>query len=77
MEKLSDKVVERVAEAEGVDASELETPLFEAVDPDALDRIFEPIKKKSERNQGQIQFPYHGYRVVVTAEENVTLQKID
>lgn len=54
MAKLSDKVLEEVAEAEGVDASELEIPLFEAVDPDALDRIFEPTKTNSQGNQGQV-----------------------
>ena len=77
MENLSEKVLERVAEAEGVDPSELETPLFEVVDPDSLDSIFEPMEKESQRNRGQVQFPYYGYRVVVTAEGNVTLRERD
>lgn len=59
----SQAIVERVAACEGVDHTEL-VPLYEAIDPDAVDRLVET----SLRNDSalQIEFTYHGYDVTVT-----------
>lgn len=37
---LSEKVVEEVAAAENVEPEDLDVPLFDVIDPDALDQLF-------------------------------------
>lgn len=61
----SQAVVERIAAREGVDPTEL-TPLFEAIDPDALDRLVGMAGYSD--SPLQIEFPYHGYNVTVTGD---------
>jgi len=56
-------VVEEVAAREDVDPVELDVPLYEAVDPDALDGA---VRSASDRGSDlRIEFVYHGYDVVV------------
>lgn len=62
----STKVVEAIAEELGVDPTDLETPLCEAIDTDALDALF--------RGQGHsvvVSFSHYGYRVVVQEDGGV------
>lgn len=54
-------VLEEVAEAEEMQLSE---SLFEAVDPDALARLFEPTKQTSRTN-GKVTFPVGDLRVTI------------
>ena len=70
-EPLSQLVVETVAESEGVDPLELEVPLYEAVDPDALDALF----RANDGVEGVIEFTYYGYEVSVTSSGHVSLDE--
>lgn len=63
---LSNAVIEAVAEAEGVDPSELSEPMFSVIDPDALDTLFQTAN-------GTLTFSYHGYVVTVEARGEVTV----
>lgn len=65
---VSSVVVEALVEAEGTAATGLTTPLYEAVDPDALDRLFET---GSAGASGRVEFPYADYRVTVTVDDDV------
>jgi len=70
---LSDTVVEAVAEATGVGALDL-TPLYRAVDPDALDAI--------GRSQGrlssalELRFRWQGCHVLVQADGEVLVRPL-
>lgn len=55
---LSNAVVQAVADADGVDETELEKPLADVIDPDALDRLFRD-------STGSLSFRYLGYTVNV------------
>jgi hypothetical protein len=68
----SQSVVERVAAREGVDHTEL-TPLFDAIDPDALDKILDTSPHTGSALQ--VSFTYHGYDVTVTGDGEVRLGK--
>lgn len=72
-EPLSQVVVEAVASAEGVDPLDLEVPLYDAVDPDALDALF----RSGATVDGRVEFEYHGYEVTVTGDGHVTLDAAD
>lgn len=63
-EPLSVKVVRKVAEKDGVDPTELDAPLYDVINPEALDELFEP-RRNGERRAGTVEFTYHGYEIVV------------
>lgn len=64
-ESVSATVVRAVAAAEGGTELELDEPLYDAVDPDALDQLFAPKPDGTSRLFGQLHFRYHGYSVLV------------
>lgn len=66
----SQAVVERVASCEGVDHTAL-VPLYEVIDPDALDGLIETSAPNDPALQ--IEFTYHGYDVTVTSDGEVHL----
>jgi len=68
-ESVSTAVVEALAEAEGVSPLELEEPLYESVDPDALDRVL--ARDGGAPRRGRIAFSVMGRRVAVTVEDDV------
>ena len=64
-ESLSVSVVEAVASAKGVDPLDLREPLYETVDPDALDRLFALDSFGSPRTDGTVTMWLGGCRVEV------------
>lgn len=67
-------VVQQVAESEGVSPTELR-PLYEVVDPDALDRFVGTTGSRD--TDARIYFYYHGHGVTVTASGVVHLDQTD
>lgn len=59
-------VVGALAEAEGVDATDL-PPLFETIDPDALNRLFHN-DDESEREETMLSFTIDNWNVFVRAD---------
>jgi hypothetical protein len=70
----SQRILERVAELEGVPPSAIDEPLFETVAPDALDVLFRSVPDGPTRDDGEIRFAYLGYDVTVRAEGTVTVR---
>ncbi|WP_340674443.1 HalOD1 output domain-containing protein [Natrinema zhouii] len=66
-----EQIISEVATRKGTDPIEL-PPLFEAVDPDALEAIFAPTEQGGKR-VGQIQFPYAGYEITVEFENELVV----
>lgn len=64
-------VVETVAAVEGVDPLELQPPLFEAIDPEALDTLI-----TSANPDTTVQFVYHEYTITVDSDCNVELEPV-
>ena len=56
-------VVETIAALEGVDPIDLRTPLFEEVDPGALDALLDPGRVD---DPVRVEFTYCGYDVTIT-----------
>lgn len=74
-DSLSTAVVNAIADAEGVDPTELE-PLYETVNPDALDALFRPVSD-GDRRTGRATFRMNGYEVVATSSGRVHLTELD
>ncbi|MFB6192015.1 MAG: HalOD1 output domain-containing protein [Haloarculaceae archaeon] len=67
---LSATVVETVASISGTDADELD-PLYEAVDPDALEDLFDPVGTAPA--VGGVWFHYAGFRVTIRTEGEIEI----
>lgn len=74
----SQAVVEAVAEREGVDPTEIEPPaydpLYAAINPEALDRLFETSGTSSA--EASVSFEYEGYDVVVFGDGRVSIDDV-
>jgi hypothetical protein len=68
----SETVISKVAELEDTDPPDL-TPLYNSIDPEALDMIFESVQNGPDRTNGSIQFSHEGYDIVVEADGTVSV----
>jgi hypothetical protein len=68
---LSATVIEAVAEEMDCEPGNLPEPLYESINPDALNMLFEG----QDRANGVLTFFYCGYDVTVTADGDVTLER--
>lgn len=69
-QRVSDRVVDAVARAAETDPLSLTPPLYEAVDPDALDELC-----RHSDFEGTVTFDYLGYRVAVDGAGRVTVEE--
>lgn len=65
---LGTTVVETVAGAAGVTPSEIQTCLYDIIEPDALDALFAPKEGGEDRTDGTVSFSLHGHYVTVSAD---------
>lgn len=71
---VSNEVIKKVAEAEDLDPLELTSPLYDVIDPDALDLVF-ATTPTAGRMEGTVTFSYHGYDVTVRGDGDVSVTK--
>lgn len=69
-------VVEELAAQEGVDPLDLDVPLYDAIDPDALNALFSPTNDGTERAGGRIVFTIDGYEVTVDGDGQVDAREL-
>jgi hypothetical protein len=67
--KPAQRVIKRMADEKEVSPLEL-SPLFEAIDPDALNDLFH-YDATTQEGGGQIQFEYEGHTVIVHSSGRV------
>jgi len=68
---IAEKIITEIARREDVSPLDL-TPLHDSIDPDALDRLFDPTVE-SGRMVGAVSFQYCGYDVIVHADGYVEI----
>ena len=73
LDSIASAIVETVATEEGVDPVDLDEPLYAAIDPDALDRLFRSAPAGSGI-AGRVTFTYAGYDVTVQATGDVRVE---
>lgn len=67
-------VIQVLAEARGVGVEEIEQPLYDIVDPDALDRLF---TGRSHANVGsRVVFEFDAHEVTVHADGDILVRRI-
>ncbi|MFC7213305.1 HalOD1 output domain-containing protein [Saliphagus sp. GCM10025334] len=74
----SEAVVEAVAAATG-STSESIPPLYEVVDPEALDQLFVPTSQGTSLRTGVVEFQFHGCDVTISTcgRTTVTVSECD
>lgn len=71
---LSLAVVEAIAEREGVEAIDLDRPLYDVVDPDALENLFPRDAGGEPRCRGHVTFAYGRHTVRVASDGEVRIR---
>ncbi|WP_222915153.1 HalOD1 output domain-containing protein [Natrinema sp. SYSU A 869] len=74
-QSLSLKIVEKIAEREGVQPEELSPPIHYAINTDALDSLYQA--SDSEKSPSKVEFVYKGYTVTVDSTGNVDIEKCE
>lgn len=64
----SEAIVAAVAEREDAHPTEV-PPLYHAIDPDALDRLFDG------RRRGRVTFEYAGYEITVRGPDRISIRE--
>jgi Halobacterial output domain 1 len=72
-DSLSTHVLTTVADAKECTPDDLE-PLYNVINPEALDELFAPRTNGTMRANGSVSFQYDGYWVTVTSENDVELE---
>jgi hypothetical protein len=71
-ESLAEIVVWTVADAKDVDPMDIDEPLYETIDPDALERLFEGAS--AGQSKQRIEFTLAGCDVTVYGDRRVVVQ---
>lgn len=71
--KVSTTVVHALADAMGVDVTDIGFSLYDSIDPDALDRIFAQTTTGPPRAPGHVAFSVDGYRVTVYSSGHIVI----
>ena len=74
-ESLSMSIIENVAGHKGTEALMLDPPLYEVLDPDALDALFRG--QDGTRRKGKFTFEYCGCMVTVASDGHVLVEDTD
>lgn len=75
-ESVTAAIVNRILARENISSNDL-GPLYEVIDPDALNTLFGPTRAGSHRpTTGAVTFQYQGYQVTVTGENDVELEPL-
>jgi len=69
---VSERIVTQVAEAEDSDSTTL-PPLYEVIDPDALDKLIESLSGGPNQSTCVVRFVYCDYEITVTASGKISL----
>ncbi|WP_232702309.1 HalOD1 output domain-containing protein [Halobacterium wangiae] len=70
---ITQKIVHAVADELRVDPVDLD-PLYDVVDPDALNSLFHSRPRVNSLGTGAVRFTYQGFEVHVTAGGDVSLE---
>lgn len=71
----STAVIDAVADAADVDPADLGTPLYDVIDPDALDNLFSDRHNGMPRANGHVSFSLLGYDVTVYSGGQVVVRE--
>lgn len=72
---LSMAVVKAIAEREGIDPLDMDPPLYDVIDPDALNTLFARPADVGDTRPEEVVFEYNGYEIEVTSDGDVHVEE--
>ena len=72
-ERISTKIVEKVAAREHADPLDLDDRLYDVIDPGSLDNLVDDTGQESTQTPVEIEFQCCGYSIVVNSTREVAL----
>ncbi|RBI59926.1 hypothetical protein DMJ13_19680 [halophilic archaeon] len=72
---LSTAVVKAIAEREGIDPLDMDPPLYDVIDLDALNTLFARPADVRDARPEEVVFEYNGYEVEVTSDGDVHVEE--
>lgn len=75
-ETLVQTVLETIETVSGRPADETSVCLYDSIDPDALEAVFEPTRNGSRRDRGRVSFSVGEFAVTVHADGRVFVRKM-
>ena len=76
-EQLSTAVVMALADITGGDPGNIGVPLYDVIDPDALDNLFSDKHDGSPRTGGKVVFTILNYEVTVQSYGEIVIQELE
>jgi len=71
--ELTTTVAHAISDVSGIDVRDAEFTLADYVDPEALDRLFEPREDGTPRMNGQLTFTVWGFQVTVYSDGQIAI----
>lgn len=68
-------IVETIADAEGIAPTDLDTRLYDVIEPDALNKLFHQ-QEDGSATDGVVTFPFEGYTVTVYSDSSVEVEQV-
>lgn len=68
-------IVDRIAEREGIDATDLDSRLYDVVDVDALEALVASVRDRPGHVDLRVTFTFHGYVVNVEGSGDVVIEE--
>ncbi|RBI60416.1 hypothetical protein DMJ13_19100 [halophilic archaeon] len=75
-DSLAAAIITHIAAQKDVEPTTLD-PLYEVIDPEALENLFAPQLDGTSRTDGQVEFAYSGYRVTITSDGDIQSTPLD
>lgn len=73
IDRVSEAVINAVADAKDVSTVDVTPPLYDVIDPDALEAVVASMTRRPGEPTGRVEFSYSGYEVTVTGDEDVSV----
>ncbi|GAA0246121.1 HalOD1 output domain-containing protein [Haladaptatus pallidirubidus] len=74
--RVSEAVIHAISRVNGVDPLELDSPLYDTIDPDALDRLFQPTPTAARDIKSSVSFTVAGCEVTITDNRVVAAKRL-
>lgn len=68
-------IIDRIAEREGIDATDLDSRLYDVVNVDALEALVASVRERSGHVDLRVTFTFHGYVVNVEGSGEVFIEE--
>ncbi len=69
--QVSEAVIRAISRVNGVDPLDIDTPLYDTIDPDALNRLFQPTVSTNRDIKSRVRFTMAGCEVTITDNQVV------